>query len=251
MRKVLSVFSFVTMLLFVVSVMAADKVVVIPLNTSSPVYIAGTEITSLPYTITSSGLYFITKDLTLSPSTNHGILIAADNVTLDLMGFSLIGPGSSYPAGGFGINLTGRSNIEIRNGTVTNFGSKAIAENSGYQSGADCNRIINIRAIDNRSGIILNNFGNRVEKCTVKRVTSGSAIYAGYGSTVKGNVCFLNWNDGIQAGLGSTIIGNTVSDNGGYGLRLYSSFADQNTSYSNTLGSYTCSSCTLGNNYLP
>lgn len=54
----------------------------------------GKEITSLPYTISSPGFYYITKDLTTTTH-GHGIHIQADNVTIDLMGFSLIGQGGT------------------------------------------------------------------------------------------------------------------------------------------------------------
>ena len=47
-------------------------------------------ISSLPYTITESGSYYVTSNLT---SSIHGIVIDASGVTVDLMGFSLTGMG--------------------------------------------------------------------------------------------------------------------------------------------------------------
>jgi hypothetical protein len=57
----------------------------------------GTRITSLPYTITSPGFYYLTSNLSYSGSSN-GITVNSNDVTLDLMGFSISGPGSG--AGG-------------------------------------------------------------------------------------------------------------------------------------------------------
>src|SRR4051794_15270642 len=56
---------------------------------------ARTIIPSLPYVITNAGSYYLATNLTGSAGTN-GITVIADNVSIDLNGFSLIGkPGSS------------------------------------------------------------------------------------------------------------------------------------------------------------
>ena len=49
-----------------------------------------TPISSLPYTISEPGSYYVTGNLS---STGHGIVIEASGVTVDLMGFSLTGDG--------------------------------------------------------------------------------------------------------------------------------------------------------------
>ena len=61
-------------------------------------------IKGLPFTISNPGSYYLTKDL----STNGvGVIVDTDNVTIDLMGFSLIGPDSGST---LGINLLGHAN---------------------------------------------------------------------------------------------------------------------------------------------
>jgi len=140
----------------------------------------GTKIASLPYTISSPGFYYIDKDLSCSGA--HGITINADHVTLDLMGFSLIGPGGT--GGNYGVYMSERANVEIRNGTVRNFSGHGIGE--GY-TGATGHRIVNMRARDNGgSGISLGGTSHTVKGCTaVGNGTTG--IYASYGSTITGN----------------------------------------------------------------
>ena len=54
-----------------------------------------TPISSLPYIITQPGSYYLTSDLTMTTDVN-GITVDANHVTIDLMGFSLIGPGQGY-----------------------------------------------------------------------------------------------------------------------------------------------------------
>ena len=80
-----------------------------------------TPITSLPYTINESGSYIVTGPLA---STNHGIIVQAHNVTVDLMGFTITGSSSTnfhgiLAQGGEGVPLR---NVHIRNGGVQNFG---------------------------------------------------------------------------------------------------------------------------------
>ena len=78
----------------------------------------GTKITSVPYTITQPGFYFLTGNLTYN-GTGNAITVSANNVTLDLMGFSLSYTGSAAQPNG--IFMTGRSNVEIRNGSIIGF----------------------------------------------------------------------------------------------------------------------------------
>jgi hypothetical protein len=82
-------------------------------------------ISSLPFTIDTPGSYYLTGDLT---STGHGIIVEADHVTIDLNGFSLIGSDSGIYSG---IYMVERSNVEIRNGTVTGFKGGGIDEWNG------------------------------------------------------------------------------------------------------------------------
>src|SRR5678816_1582998 len=73
-----------------------------------------TPISALPFTISTSGSYYLTASLTAAANVN-GITINASNVTLDLRGFEVTGtPGTAI----FGIRVSvGRSNVVIRDGT--------------------------------------------------------------------------------------------------------------------------------------
>jgi len=227
----------------------------------------GTKIASLPYTINSPGFYYIDKDLSCSGA--HGITISADDVTLDLMGFSLIGPGGTGE--NYGVYMSGRANVEIRNGTVRNFPGTGIYE---ANTGATGNRVVNIRVRDNGgTGIFLSGRSHTVKGCTAVGNTY-DGIYASSGSTVTGNTCYNNDDDGIDADYGSTITGNTCYDNGDNGIYAYSgstitgntcrnntdygihlagdNLVDQNTATGNgTYDRNKCSSCTFGTNHMP
>jgi hypothetical protein len=173
-----------------------------------------TPITSVPITITQSGSYYLTKNLT---SDSNGIIVEANNVTIDLCGFTLTGPGSGS---NYGVNMIGPNNVEIRNGIIRNFGSFGIRGYSG--SG---NSIIGIKSISNgRSGIYLYSANNIVKDCTVSDNGASSVndvygIYTLQGSKVIGNIIFNNGSSaqapvtGIEAHA-STITGNTIYKNG-------------------------------------
>ncbi len=223
-----------------------------------------------PFVITTSGSYYLQGDRLCS---SHGISVDANNVTIDLCGYSLIGNGSS----GSGVYMVGQSNIEIRNGTIRNF---AIGIEETHTTGRD-HRVIDVRAISNtKQGIQLVGYGHEVRDCTssyngfapagsqvygihagagaiiigntVRNNGTGAAtlvfgIVTGYGAVIKGNVVHYNAHSsssnvyGIAADGGSTIIGNTAYYNGisGTGASIYgiypglNSLVDQNTAYNN------------------
>jgi hypothetical protein len=103
--------------------------------------VIGTPITTVPTTITEPGVYYFTGNLTTLPARLRGelppppggpgacppqgchgpppiepvdgIVVEADNVTIDLMGFTLTGSG-----GEVGISIDARRNVTVRNGTI-------------------------------------------------------------------------------------------------------------------------------------
>ena len=252
----------------------------------------GTEIKDLPYTITEpGGFYYITKDMD-APAGSNAITVAAgaSDVTIDLMGFAIIGPSGSGLETGIFIGSYAH-NVEIRNGTLTDFDFNGIAG----AGGANGLRVINIRVCYNDSygisvssarGTLIKNckvFGNYqrgiwtgpgsmvVENTCFKN--TGTGIYAGSGSTVKGNTCYENLgsgvyteygctiqgntcsenNDGIYAESGSSVIGNACYSNTQYGIRLSdNSYVGGNTCYTNGNNMNSCSTCTVSaDNHAP
>lgn len=156
----------------------------------------GTRIDSVPYNITQPGLYYLGKNLT-----GGGITIKSSNVTLDLMGFTITGSGS----GGSGILITGTTtglqNVEIRNGTVRGFCEGIFASFPE----ARCDRVINIRAIDNsETGIHLSGSGHIVQGCTLYDNAYGLSCS---NSLLIHNLSTLNGMANIS-GTGNTLVDN-------------------------------------------
>ncbi len=85
-----------------------------------------TPISSLPYTISALGSYFVTTNLTGEGGTN-GITITCGNVTVDLRGFALSGGAGSLN----GILINGAlTNVTVENGTVSGWGGNGINADS-------------------------------------------------------------------------------------------------------------------------
>lgn len=178
----------------------------------------GTKITSLPYPINSPGFYYLTGNL--SVASGDGITVSSDDVTLDLMGFRIKGPGSSLNTD---ININGHHNVEVRNGSLT--ACQHCLSDGG--SGAGRNRAVNLRTENCLNGIDFEGSGggNLVKGCSADGGTYGIYISGGvatgntvtncifgiFGSgTISGNSVTNCSTYGIDCTAASGIIGNTV-----------------------------------------
>ncbi len=192
-----------------------------------------TPILKLPYTISSVGSYYLAGDLS---SDANGIIVDANNVTIDLAGFRIIGPGSGI---NYGIYMNGRRNVEIRNGTVQGFTGTYQQGGGIFEAKGTGHRVVGLRAVSNGRGIVLGGSGHLIKDCSVvenksygihvgkSSTVTGNTCYgnhdrgiSAYGScTVTGNTCWRNWI-GIQVLDGSTVIGNAASKNEHSGIRV-------------------------------
>ena len=210
-----------------------------------------TAISSLPCTIINFGSYYLTGNLVHSDTTTDAITINVDNITIDLMGYSITGPSSGSKSG---VYMNGRTNVEIRDGTIQSFGKDGIYEVS---ANGKAHRIINMRLLYNKHhGTYLSGTSNLIKDCTADgndghgihagsySTVSGNivcnnqsyGIYASEGSTVSGNTTYNNEDYGISVSKGCTVKGNTCSKNGDHGIAAdYGSVVSNNTVYNNTI----------------
>jgi len=163
----------------------------------------GTKITSLPYTISTPGFYYL--DRNLSFDSGNGITVNTDNVTIDLMGFCLSGTNNGY-----GIYMGGRKNVEIRNGVVSGW-NIGVCEGIGPND-SHGHRVVNIRAANNGYGIALTGRDNLIKGCTALNNTI-AGIHLNNIGTISNNVV-NNCHLGILC-YGGSVIGNTVTCNSG------------------------------------
>jgi hypothetical protein len=201
-----------------------------------------TPITSLPISITTSGSYYLTRNFTTSGT---AITINADNVTLDLMGFTITGPGTGTTRGVYAMQ---RSNITVTNGYLVNFGNNAvdisstpgikIVDVTASSSGAHGIRVLGPDAIvdrcsahGNASAGIRASGRTMIRDCSVSGNT-GYGIFS-TGGSITGCVAEAN-GVGIFA-YNVQIKGNTVTGNAGSGIWAEGSLVYDNYALENNV----------------
>jgi len=195
-----------------------------------------TPISSVPFTITESGSYYFTKNLNHTDSASNAIQINASNVTIDLMGFTLTGPGKNSGASNSGIEMIAQSNNHILNGTIKEFGGRGVVEQN---FSGRAHQIRNLKVINNGfGGIVLGSSFNEIRDCIVLQnglSVSDKGIFTQEHSVILNNVANDNSGDGISANSNSTVIGNAASRNGRAGILAGSSNIKNNVANGNTL----------------
>ncbi|MBN2378031.1 MAG: right-handed parallel beta-helix repeat-containing protein [Sedimentisphaerales bacterium] len=166
------------------------------------------------FIISQPGSYYLTGERHCS---GYGISIQCDNVTVDLMGYNLVGPGVG--AGGYsGFYIVDQTNIEIRNGTIRDFGYAGINENNTNLKGKG-HRIINIRVVGNgQSGIRIKGTSHLVKNCSAIDNGGSGFELPDSGNTVINCVAYKNGNFGITTGDAGIISDNNCYDNGMSGI---------------------------------
>jgi len=170
----------------------------------------GTPISSVPYTIAESGSYYLCSNAQTTSSMFHGITIWADNVTLDLKGFALIGEGT---AGKHGVVVEGSyKNIKICNGTVRGWGGNGVDLSSAANG-----QLENLRASDNGGSGLRVGEGSTVKDCAAKS-NGNNGIETDSSCTITD--CSARYNDaaGFSVGGGGTISNCSASRNTGTGI---------------------------------
>jgi hypothetical protein len=207
-----------------------------------------------PVTISQPGSYRLTGNLTLPDLNTTAIQIIANSVTLDLNGFSIIGPAvcpAACPPAGTGTGIEATSGVS----GIPPTGPRAIRVLNGSVRGVGL------------FGILLRGDDSVVERVTANS-NAGVGIVAGsvFQSTSTQNGCFgiianivrdstssENVGDGIILGVvgpsGGVATGNVSSQNGGFGIALQLGTATGNTVFLNTSTgiSALCPSAIVGN----
>jgi hypothetical protein len=204
-----------------------------------------------PVTISQSGSYRLSGNLIVPNLNTTAIQITADFVTLDLNGFSIMGPAvcTSSPAkcprpgNGIGVQAVGDRTpgprgVRILNGSVRGMG---------------------------REGILMTGAGSFVEKVTVDSNAGGGMSVAGsviesaaiqngnfgiIATTVRDCTATQNYGEGIILGEGGGVAtGNVSSFNGGHGIAVPFGTATGNTLFLNKAFGISafCPSSIIGN----
>ena len=220
------------------------------------------------YRITQPGSYYLTGSLT-GVVGKHGIVIAASDVTLDLMGFDLRGVAGMGAFDGVTSGVASLRNITVINGSITGWGGDGV---DLATLAAQHVRLDGVRASDNAGrGIRLAsnstltdcsataNLGDGIsvlDSCSLQDCTASSngiwGIVAASGCSLLNCVASLNGNDGINALSSCTLLNCSAYDNAVAGINTFNGGSISNcAAFGNTVdGVYagigtTVTGCTL------
>jgi hypothetical protein len=204
-----------------------------------------------PVTISVSGSYRLSSNLTVPDVNTDGIDITADNVTIDLNGFSILGPVvcsgtttvTSCSPQGIGMGVSSFNvNTAVLNGAIKGMGLGIVLRAAA--------RVEKVQ-ISSSSGIGIVGFDGSEISSSVVTFNGAEGIIMGAG-VVSGSIASFNHGNGIEAMSGATLIsGNNTSVNGGAGILVRCvSLVTGNTAVANAGGSIVTQQpgCVLANN---
>ncbi len=228
---------------------AADGVVLIDQKAALAGGVSPDDTRGFPVTLSQPGVYKLTSNITVPDVTTTAFQITGPDVTLDLNGFSIIGPNvcTSNPtsctysgAGGIGIHAgslmpggpAAPRGTRIMNGTVRGMGghgvrvmgTDAIVEkvqsyfNGGPGIVATSGSVLNCVARLNASGAGI--VATVARENIVSEHGGGAGLYVMTGGVASGNMVTLNATEGMVIEK-ATATGNTVYKNGRNGLVAY------------------------------
>jgi hypothetical protein len=226
-RRVLAPLGVAAALLTALPAFAIDGVILIDQGKALAGSVTPGDAPGFPITISRPGSYRLASNLTVADVNTSAIQIAADNVTLDLNGFAILGPvdcssGCTSFGSGSGVQTSAQPhfNITIRNGTIQGMGSH------GIELTGDSNLVEQVAARGNGNGGIslVDSAGSPVGGPSAVRHSmavrngglSGITVARGVASF---NTSSLNAGVGISVQIGSALY-NIISENKTGGLSI-------------------------------
>jgi hypothetical protein len=216
---------------------AVDGVVLIDQNHAIAGNVTPGDAPGFPVTLSQPGSYRLSSNLTVPDGNTTAIQITSDHVTLDMNGFTIIGPiaCTSSPAicppasQGVGIlanngtSLPGPQGLRVFNGTVRGMGSTGIQVTG---TGAVVERVT---AHSNAGG------GFLVAGSVIESVATLNGTFGIFAITVRDCIATDNHDNGIVLdGSGGTAYGDIASFNGGFGIQSPNGTVTNSTTVRNT-----------------
>ncbi len=168
-----------------------------------------------PVRLSASGNYALTGNLEVTSQVTV-IEVAADDVSIDLHGFALLGPVTCTgepvttcdvaAAGGYGIDAASRSRVVVRNGHVHGMGA------GGIRLGDD-GRVSDVNASSSFGPGIAAGQRSVVEGCIADQ-NALEGIDVGPGGVIRRSVAVANGQAGLRGGAGSLISSSSSVRNG-------------------------------------
>jgi hypothetical protein len=224
------------------AILASDGVIEINQASANVGGIVPGDAPGFPVTLTQPGSYILTSNLIVPSANSTAIEIDASHVTVDLNGFSIVGPtvcdfeGCSPTGTGSGISayegsFPYPSSTTVRNGSIRGMGHRGIdleanahVEDVHATSNGDTGiRIWSDSVVTNSTATVNGAVGISTSNgCVVTHNTAvgnlAGGIFAAQGSTVSYNTARGNLGIGIDVNTGSLVTGNAAWQNLGAGI---------------------------------
>ena len=144
--------------------------------------------------ITKSGSYFLSGNYVTALGALPAITIAVSNVTINLNGFSLIGPGGVATSSATGIFVApGFSGVTVVNGTITKIrGNALVLGSSGTAAGLQ----------------LINNNGDGID-CTSACLVTNNVIAGNAGTGLNFGDSTSGYQNNVISGIGPSVSGGT------------------------------------------
>jgi parallel beta-helix repeat protein len=188
--------------------------------------------------------------LVCTSTTTNGITVNADDVTIDMDGHALVGPGAFSQNGIY--QSPARRNLRVHNGKAVQWRG-SLTNGVGVFAHGRNNQLDHIQVVSNDFGIYTG-YGAVISACSAYQ-NSALGIYAGPGSTISDCSVYNNSWGGINAAGGNTISGCAAYNNSGVGIyagpgsRISDCSANQNSANGiHATGSSTISGCAARDN---
>lgn len=159
------------------------------------------------FVISSPGSYCLGANV-VGVAGKNGIKIDADNVTLDLAGFGVLGVGGSLS----GILINNHLHIVVRNGSISGWSSHGLDGTAGGLA-----RIEDLRTDANGGNGLVINSGSQVNNCVAAQ-NAGVGIAVSNNVLVTGCVSSINGGHGFGLGTACTIKSCLAFGNTGAGI---------------------------------
>ena len=160
---------------------------------------------AFPISISSSGSYKLIENITCSTQDTSAITISADDVTLDLNGFTITGAGKAVGSSGDGIEATSTvRNITIKNGIIRDCRDDGID-----MASATSITVENVTMYNNGDRGVYANIGGRVINCTAE-ANGFCGIEFYQNGVLIGNQCYNNAGYGIRANTSCIVKDNSI-----------------------------------------
>jgi Right handed beta helix region len=201
------------------------------------------------FIISQPGSYYLTGNI-IGASGQNGIKVGANDVSLDLNGFTMTGAGGATK----GVDCIASTPIHVRvfNGQVKNWGAYGVivyrnstvdhviaSGNNGVGIGADANSVVSYCVAESNvtRGFSIGN-DSLISHCTGNDDDIGLVLFDG--GRADHCICSGNGHDGIEFGNGSSITDCTANFNGtkgaGSGMALLTNSSRATISRSTCLG---------------